>query len=85
MWGAMTLALLLTGCVRADSSPPPIVSLPDLEEYSQEFQTRLADEIEGEALPVCPRDFPIVDCSAWMRAVLDYGRMREQIREASDE
>lgn len=75
--------MLLTGCAKAVSDAP-FIAAPDLPVYSQEFQTRLADEIEAEEMPVCPRDFPILECSAWLRAVLDYGRMRDQIRSVTE-
>ena len=82
-WRACLLtisALLLTGCAGGNTSPPPVVIAPTLYDYSAEFQTRLADELETEPLAPCPRDFPIKECSAWVRAILDYGRVREQIR-----
>lgn len=73
---------LLTGCVGTGSDRAPVVVTPDAAQYSSEFQNRLADEIEADPSIPCPRDILVPECSAWKRAVIDYGTLREQIRAA---
>ena len=75
--------ILLTACAKVDSRPPPINVQPDLDEYSNAFQIQLAIEIEAEIRVRCPRDFLVPDCSAWKRAVDDYGHLRNGIRAAA--
>ncbi len=70
---------LLIGCARGNSRAP-IVVVPNIPKYSAEFQDRLADEIDGNSNVPCPPDILVPDCSAWQRAVIDYGYLREQIR-----
>ena len=71
--------ILLIGCENT-TSRAPIVVVPNIPKYSAEFQDRLADEIEAGARVPCPPDILVPDCSAWQRAVIDYGYLREQIR-----
>jgi len=73
------LALVLAACAAKPSSAP-IVVVPRIADYSAEFQNRLADEIEANTNVPCPPDILVPDCSAWQRAIIDYGYLREQIR-----
>ena len=53
--------------------------------YSEEFQTKLAEEMEGNALVACsPIDY-VEPCSAWKRAIIDYGDHRRKTRVAEEE
>lgn len=70
---------MLIGCA-STTSRAPIVVVPTVPKYSAEFQDRLADEIRASFNVPCPPDILVPDCSAWQRAVIDYGFMREQIR-----
>ncbi len=79
---ALLMAILLTACAKVNSRPAPTNVQPDLDEYSDTFQTQLAIELEAEAGIPCPRDFLVSDCSAWKRAVIDYGHLRNGIRAA---
>lgn len=85
MFHLLASATLLTSCGATVSSPPPVVITPDVVPYSQEFQAQLADELEAEHRPTCPPDILVPNCVAWVRAVADYGRMREQARAAKGE
>jgi hypothetical protein len=76
------MAILLTACATTNSNPAPTNVQPDLDDYSDAFQAQLAVELEGEARVPCPRDFMVPDCSAWKRAVIDYGHLRNGIRAA---
>ena len=69
---------------KTSEASEPIVVTPDLPSYSANVQDKAADELEKLSQP-CPRDNVISDCSAVARFVLDYGRMREQIRSAKKE
>ncbi len=71
--------ILLIGCENT-TSRAPIVVVPNIPRYSAEFQDRLADEIEANVNVPCPPDILVLDCSAWQRAIIDYGYLREQIR-----
>jgi len=77
----LALAVLLVACAR-EGADAPLVVAPDLAQYSQAFQSQLADEIEAQTNIACPRDIIVPNCSAWLRAVVDYGHMREQSRAA---
>ncbi len=79
---ALVAMILLTACAKVNSRPAPTNVQPDLDEYSSAFQTQLADELDAEARVPCPRDFMVPDCSAWKRAVSDYGHLRNGIRAA---
>lgn len=79
---ALPMAILLTACAETDSRPPPTNVQPKLDEYSSAFQAQLADELDQNINPPCPRDFIVPDCSAWKRAVGDYGHLRNGIRAA---
>ena len=57
----------------------PVVVSPDVVSYSEMVQAHAADELERLGQP-CPRDAIIADCSALSRMILDYGRMRDQVR-----
>ncbi len=57
----------------------PIVVSPDVVAYSEAVQSRAADELEGLGQP-CPRDSVLAGCSALARMILDFGRMRDQVR-----
>lgn len=70
--------LLLTACATAVSDPPQIVT-PTLFQYSDQFQARLAAELEAMP-PACDRREPADDCSAAARALRDYGIVREEMR-----
>ena len=61
---ALTSLVLLSGCVGANFSCPP------LKEYSQEFLSRVADEIA-----------PMPEGAATPEALADYSVLREQIRQ----
>lgn len=69
--------LLLTACATAVSDPQIVT--PTLFSYSDQFQARLAQELEAMA-PACDREKPADDCSAAARVVRDYGIVREEIR-----
>lgn len=62
----LIVPVLLTGCATANSDS---AVCPPVIEYSPEFQGRLADELE--ALP---------EGSALERAMIDYGRVRSELR-----
>lgn len=76
---ALALTILLAACATGNTKAP-IVIVPTIPPYSVEFQNKLADEMEANGLVPCPPDFLVPDCSAWRRAVIDYGYLREQIR-----
>jgi len=81
---ALVVATLLTGCgtglFNTNTPAAPIVVVPAIPPYSQDFQNQLADEIEADGRVPCPPDFIVPDCSAWKRAIIDYGFLRDQIR-----
>lgn len=68
---------------KTSEASEPIVVAPDLVDYTAAVQDRAADELERLGKP-CPADTVIADCSAVARFVLDYGRMREQVRAARE-
>ena len=57
----------------------PVVVSPDVVLYSDTVQAHAADELERLGQP-CPRDSVLADCSGLARMILDYGRMRDQVR-----
>ncbi|HAY47066.1 MAG TPA: hypothetical protein DCY55_12410 [Gammaproteobacteria bacterium] len=57
----------------------PVVVSPDVVSYSEMVQTHAADELERLGQP-CPRDSVLADCSAIARMIVDYGKMRDQVR-----
>lgn len=57
----------------------PVVVSPDVVAYSEAVQSHAADELERLGQP-CPRDSVLADCSALARMILDYGKMRDQVR-----
>ena len=52
---------------------------PDIVDYTAAVQARAADELDRLGKP-CPADTVIADCSAMARFIIDYGRMRDQVR-----
>jgi hypothetical protein len=50
-----------------------------LADYSPEFQTQAAAELESYG-PPCPHDVVIAGCSAVKRMVIDYKDVRDQTR-----
>lgn len=69
---------------KTSEAQEPIVVAPDVVEYKPAVQDRAANELDRLGKP-CPADTVIADCSAVSRFVLDYGRMRDQIRAAKKE
>ncbi len=82
---ALVAMTLLTACANTNSRPAPTNVQPKLDDYSAAFQEQLADERDAEIRVPCPRDFIVPDCSAWKRAIDDYGHLRNGIRAASGE
>lgn len=68
----------------AKEQSEPIIVAPDVVDYSASVQDRAADELERLGEP-CPADAVLADCSALARFVVDYGRMRDQVRAAKKE
>ena len=68
---------------KTSKASEPIVVAPDLVDYTAAVQDRAADELDRLGKP-CPADTVIADCSAVARFVLDYGRMRDQVRAARE-
>ncbi len=66
---------------KTSEAAEPIVVAPDVVNYTAAVQDRAADELDRLGKP-CPADTVIADCSAVARFVLDYGRMRDQVRAA---
>lgn len=67
-----------------ETTRPEIVTIPNVV-YSKQFQNKLATEIEENNLVPCsPIDFA-EPCSAWKRAVIDYGDQRKKTRIANGE
>ena len=66
---------------KTSEASEPIVVAPDIVDYTAAVQDRAADELERLGKP-CPADTVISDCSAVARFVIDYGRMRDQVRAA---
>lgn len=66
---------------KTSKAAEPIIVAPDLVVYTAEVQSRAADELDKIGKP-CPADAVIADCSVVARFVLDYGRMRDQVRAA---
>ena len=76
--------ILLSACTTTNSRSAPINVQPNLDEYSDLFQDQLAIEMKAETRVPCPRDFIVPDCSAWKRAINDYGYLRNGIRAAGE-
>lgn len=74
--------LLLSGCAKenSDTVVTTITVAPTHYEYSEEFLDLAAEEVGVLGNP-CERQIIDAECSALLRLVLDYGRVREQIRE----
>ena len=68
---------------KTSKASEPIVIAPDLVEYKPAVQDRAANELDRLGKP-CPADTVIADCSAVSRFVIDYGRMRDQVRAAKE-
>lgn len=68
---------------KTSEASEPIVVAPDVVDYTAAVQDRAADELDLLGRP-CPADTVIADCSAVARFVLDYGRMRDQVRAARE-
>jgi len=86
-WTATSLiasGLLLASCATGGSSTTTVVT-PDLPIYSDAFQQRLADEIAANDKRPCDPIQPQPPCSAWQRAVIDYGDVRDRVRAAEDD
>jgi hypothetical protein len=66
---------------KTSKSSEPIVVAPDIVDYTAAVQARAADELDRLGKP-CPADTVIADCSAMARFIIDYGRMRDQVRAA---
>ena len=66
---------------KTSKATEPIVVAPDIVDYTAVVQARAADELDRLGKP-CPADIVIADCSAVSRFVMDYGRMRDQVRAA---
>ena len=66
---------------KTSEAAEPIVFAPDLVDSTAAVQARAADELDRLG-KLCPADIVIADCSAVSRFVLDYGRMRDQVRAA---
>ena len=71
-------ATLLSGCGTKISS---VVATPDLYQYAPEIQQRAANELTDLG-PPCPRTTFVAGCSAVKTMVMDYGKVRDQIRAA---
>jgi hypothetical protein len=63
----------LTGCVRTVFEPRLEVFCPSIESYSQEFNQKIADEVQS--LPAG---------SATEAALIDYIRLRDRIRACNE-
>ncbi len=63
---------------KTSEAAEPIIVAPDLVQYTPDVQDRAADELSN--LKPCSSDVVFANCSAVARMVIDYGRMREQIR-----
>ena len=66
---------------KTSEAAEPIVVAPDVVDYTAAVQGRAADELDRLGKP-CLADTVIADCSAVARFVIDYGRMRDQVRAA---
>ena len=77
------MMILFVSCAKVNSRSVPINVQPDLDDYSASFQSQLAVEMEAETRVRCSRDFLVPDCSAWKRAIDDYGHLRNGIRAAA--
>lgn len=73
---------LLTSCGLVGSSDVIFVAMPRLILYEEEVMSKAADEMEKVG-PPCSRDIVIENCSAMKRLVIDYGWLREQVREGA--
>ena len=86
-WRASLLAasaILLASCAQTNTSPSPEVVAPETFEYSEQFKSRLADEMEASEKRPCNRQQPRDGCSAWKRIVIDHGDQRDKIRAAEE-
>ena len=70
----LSLTILLSGCVTARSNV-----LPDLVTYSEDFQMQAGGEVDSLP-PACHHEVLTDGCSAIHRLVIDYLRMRDQVR-----
>jgi len=68
---------------KTSEASEPIVVAPDLVDYTAAVQDRAADELDRLGKP-CPADTVTADCSAVARFIIDYGRMRDQVRAARE-
>ena len=66
---------------KTSKATEPIVVAPDVVDYTAAVQARAADELDRLGKPG-PADIVIANCSAVSRFVMDYGRMRDQVRAA---
>jgi hypothetical protein len=73
--------MLLPGCDKA-SGDPPVITAPDLQDYSKPVQSRAADELEAIGLPPCsPQQVEQLDkCSAIKLMMPQYLRLRDKVR-----
>ena len=74
--GVLMSTTLLTACVNTTSDR---VVLPPLVTYSGAFQDRLAGEFQAMR-PACGPETVYDGCSAAKRVIMDYKRMRDQVR-----
>jgi Tfp pilus assembly protein PilP len=79
--------VLLSGCAAGSSDPAPQIVTPDLPQYSAPVQDRAADEVQAINEPACnPRQqSDLSECSALKLFLLDYLRLRDQVRSAAPE
>lgn len=71
---------LLTSCAKESSSDVSVVVLPTIENYDRSFQQKLLVEL-GEIKEDPCYGPPYEDCSAMLKALLDYSDLREKLRE----
>lgn len=80
------VGLILLGACAAGGSDRQVVTIsisPTHYHYSQEFLDLAAEETGVLGEP-CDRNAIDHECSALLRLILDYGRVREQIREIKE-
>lgn len=84
-WIALAAMLSLTAC--ATTTAPPDVRettariAPQLPDYGEAFERRLADEIEAMPGAECPRTGAMpAACSALLTYALDHQKLRDQVR-----
>ncbi len=76
----MLTASCATPIQKSEAPPKPVIVAPSLDRYSEEFETKLADELEQLA-PPCPRDYIVPNCSALYRITLDGIHLRNRVKE----